>query len=127
VGKGMSIGSGAGRRFECSNVSLRTLILFAYDIRKHQLSGGPGWLDDDRYDIDARPSREDAAKEPENLTPESSERLRARVRSLLADRFGLTVHSERLPDSKYEQSSIRVEDQGAGVTDESGPGLVTAV
>ena len=108
----MSIGSGAGRRFECSNVSLRTLILFAYDIREHRLSGGPGWLDDDRYDIDARPSREDAAKEPENSTPESSERLRARVRSLLADRFGLTVHSERLPDSKYEQSSIRVEDKG---------------
>src|SRR3954454_18516589 len=41
------------------NVTLREMILFAYDIRDHQLSGLSGWMNSDRYDVFAKPSQND--------------------------------------------------------------------
>jgi uncharacterized protein (TIGR03435 family) len=91
---GMSLNRVPGGGFNCSNVTLRMLITFAYDIRDHQLSGGPGWIDTDRYDITARLDHDSAAAEPQGFSDASSARLRARVRALLADRFKLAVRSE---------------------------------
>jgi uncharacterized protein (TIGR03435 family) len=45
-----------------------------------QLTGGPGWLDTDMYDIVATTGR------PEKITPEESRLL---LRNLLAHRFAL--------------------------------------
>ena len=93
---GMSINRSPGGAFSATNVSLKMLVTFAYDIRPHQLSGGAGWMDSDRWDIVARPSAEDAAAEPKTYSPNdgSQDRLRQRVQALLADRFKLAVHSE---------------------------------
>ncbi len=93
---GMSLNRAPGGRFTATNVTLNMLVTFAYDIRPHQLSGAPGWMNSDRYDIVARPSAKDAAAEPQGDSggPEARERFRQRVRALLADRFQLVVHKE---------------------------------
>ena len=84
-----------GGGLNATNVTVRFLIAFAYDIRDHQLSGGPAWLDTDRWDVLAKPSSDAAAAEPgSNFDAASTERLRLRMRTLLADRFQLVVHRE---------------------------------
>jgi uncharacterized protein (TIGR03435 family) len=55
----------------------------AWNVKDFQVSGGAGWMDTERYDIDAV-----AAK------PFTTEELRTMLRALLAERFGLVVHSE---------------------------------
>jgi uncharacterized protein (TIGR03435 family) len=74
----------AGGRFVTSNTSLRLLITWTYDIGDERLAGAPGWLDSVRFDV--------AAKAP-NENPTLDE-LHSMMKSLLADRFKLRVHTE---------------------------------
>ncbi len=72
-----------------TNVTLKMLVAFAYDVRDYQIAGGPNWLDSERYDILAKP---DLSTGP-GPTAEAARRelLRARVQTLLADRFQLKL------------------------------------
>ena len=65
------------------NLTLRALIRIAYGVMDEQLSG-PGWLNDTRFTITARP--------PSGY---QSAHLPVLMRNLLADRFGLVVHHEK--------------------------------
>src|SRR5215831_6482660 len=49
----------AGGGVRAINVTLRGMILFAYDIREQQLVGAPSWLDSVRYDVEAKPAEKD--------------------------------------------------------------------
>jgi len=64
------------------NVSLKTVIRWAYHVMDHQISG-PDWLGHQRFDI--------VAKAP---TPAPEAELRIMLQALLAERFKLTVHRE---------------------------------
>lgn len=84
-----------------TNIPLRAIITMAYGIRDFQLSGGPGWIGTDRYDIIAKPERIENAVEPPDPRSMKDDQRKVRdaqwterVRSLLADRFGLVVHKE---------------------------------
>jgi uncharacterized protein (TIGR03435 family) len=84
-----------------TNVPLRALITMAYGIRDFQLSGGPGWVGTDRYDIVAKPERVEQAATgpaPDAMTDSQrstrDEQWKERVRTLLADRFALAIHKE---------------------------------
>src|SRR5687767_10250581 len=68
---------------------MRGLITGAYRVRGFQLTGGPAWLDSERFDIEARA--------PESAAPD----MGAMVRALLADRFKLVVHIETKGDVVY--------------------------
>ena len=89
------------------NMPLRALITNAYGIRDFQLSGGPGWIATERYDIIAKPEKAESAAPPElNKMTEDQRKSRneewsERVRSLLADRFGLVVHKETKEQPVY--------------------------
>src|SRR5882724_1380896 len=72
------------------NQSLRALIRIAYGVRDDQISGGPKWLDSDRYNIDAKAVG--AAKDPQLLLM---------LRSLLVDRFKLLIHKDSRPFSGF--------------------------
>ena len=92
---------GAGGSFTASYTTLRALITVAFDVRDLQISGAPGWIGTERYDIEAKIGpREWAAlsTDPRDLTDEQrkagDDRTRERLRSLLAERFGLVVHRE---------------------------------
>lgn len=58
----------------------------AYGVQEYQVSGGPGWMESDRFDIDAKPAA-DATREQMLLM----------LRTLLADRFQLKLHHDTKP------------------------------
>jgi uncharacterized protein (TIGR03435 family) len=87
-GPGWSVSRGVGGRFTAENVPLRALITFAYEIRDQQLTGAPRWIDDDRFDIVAKPDR------TVPVGPQGEAAIKGMVRSLLAERFDLVVHRE---------------------------------
>jgi uncharacterized protein (TIGR03435 family) len=97
----MSINDAAGGQLNCTNVPLRMLLTFAYDMRDYQILNAPAWADSERYDIMAKLSAEDAAKEPPRHSAASDSRIRWRTQALLADRFGLKVHEEKREMSVY--------------------------
>ena len=84
-------------RFVAANIPLRLLIRTAYQIQDDQIVGGPDWLATDRFDIDAR-----APQTPDGPYAQLGDRLR----TLLADRFKLTTHTEKreLPVFALERS-----------------------
>ena len=74
-----------GRQFYATNVSLSYIISFAYELHPGQITGGPGWLDTERFDVVATP----------NVVSPTIEQLRTMLQKLLADRFRLTFHDAR--------------------------------
>jgi uncharacterized protein (TIGR03435 family) len=84
--------------FSASNVDLKMLIANAYGVKPDQISGGPGWIDSNRYDIEAKVVAANGAT-PQPLTREQSNLM---LRSLLADRFKLAVHNETKEAPIYE-------------------------
>jgi len=44
----------AGNRFVATGQPLRSLIAEAYRVRNFQILGGPNWIDDDQWDIEAK-------------------------------------------------------------------------
>ncbi len=42
-----------GGRLKATNCTLKLLIMGAYGVAAHQISGGPSWLDAERFDITA--------------------------------------------------------------------------
>jgi uncharacterized protein (TIGR03435 family) len=77
------------------NMSLRSLIQMAYGIRDFQLVG-PGWLSSTSFDIAAKPSGE-----------YKHEQLQPLMRSLLAERFKLTVHHESKQVQAYSLVTLK--------------------
>src|SRR5207249_10978526 len=63
-----------GGRLNVTNGTLRMLIRFAYNVDDVQISGGPSWMDSDRYDI--------VAKGEGNAT---LDQIRVMLQTLLAD------------------------------------------
>src|SRR5882757_2232167 len=41
-------------KFTMRNATLRAIIMIAYHIRAAAIIGGPGWIDSDRFEIDAK-------------------------------------------------------------------------
>jgi uncharacterized protein (TIGR03435 family) len=76
-----SIESGPGS-VTMRNVHLKAAIRWAYGVQDYQISG-PGWLNDDWFDIFAK-----------SAAPASETELRRMLQTLLADRFKLTIHRE---------------------------------
>jgi bla regulator protein blaR1 len=91
---------GGGLRI--TGATLQILISIAYGLHPFQISGGPKWIDADRFDIDARLTTSDAAL-PANpaLTREDQRNAAEGLRSLLADRFLLTFHQETREQSLF--------------------------
>jgi uncharacterized protein (TIGR03435 family) len=65
-----------------AGVTARKMILEAFHLTQYQLSEGSGWLDSDRFNLEAK-----AEGANEN-------QLRQMLQALLADRFKLVVHRE---------------------------------
>jgi uncharacterized protein (TIGR03435 family) len=88
-------------RFTATNVTLRMLIRNAYQLQDFQISGGPGWLTSDHFDIVAK--IESTVQDSINaarggigpsVPGQGPNPLQLMVRSLLAERFKLVVHTE---------------------------------
>lgn len=94
----VQLGPGPGGGFRATNISVRQLITFAYDIQDFQIEGSPSWLASQRYDILAKPERAEGAADPRKMSGAEQlsfiNQLRRRVQSLLADRFQLAIHRD---------------------------------
>jgi uncharacterized protein (TIGR03435 family) len=90
-------------RFTATNVTLRMLIRTAYQLQDFQISGGPNWLASDRFDIVAKieAGDQDAMPAGPPVPGQGPTRLQLMIRSLLADRFKLTVHTETKEEPIY--------------------------
>ncbi|HEV8145608.1 MAG TPA: TIGR03435 family protein [Bryobacteraceae bacterium] len=66
-----------------SNVTLRLMMTIAYSVTDRQISGAPGWVDTDRFDIEARAAR-----------PGTVDELHDMLANLLEERFKLKVRRE---------------------------------
>lgn len=71
-------GSSSPTRFHAAAITLRTALGYAYGMDEFRILGGPDWVSSEWWEISARTDR-----------ARSGDELRAMVRSLLADRFGL--------------------------------------
>jgi uncharacterized protein (TIGR03435 family) len=76
------IGSFQGR-FSATNVTLRMLLRNAYGLQDFRMSGGPSWIDSERFDIEAKA---DGIATPQQV--------QAMLRTLLEERFKLNAKTE---------------------------------
>jgi uncharacterized protein (TIGR03435 family) len=72
------------------NMTLRAIAAEAYGMREAQVVGGPKWLDDERFDIDAK-----------SAGPTQGNGLWLMLQTLLAERFQFAVHRENRTVSGY--------------------------
>jgi uncharacterized protein (TIGR03435 family) len=142
AGRGVMIQFAPGGRFVAKNVTLKSLIAMAFDVREFQLSGGPAWAGATRYDIEAKAESGAPEDDPHQIkTDEQREkfqqRQRMRIQALLADRFQLKVahgtkelpiyalkiakNGPKLQESKEEEGGAN-QFQGVRI---SGPGQMT--
>ncbi len=77
-------------RLVMTGLTLRALILEAYGVQGFQTAGGPGWVDSDRFDVQAVTAGSN-----------SREQLLEMLQAVLADRFGLVLHRETRALSGY--------------------------
>jgi uncharacterized protein (TIGR03435 family) len=78
-------------RFTASNVTAKMLIGTAYGVKEFQISGGPSWINSDRFDIDAK-VEDSLAEQLRKLTrAEQQAQTALMIRSLLLDRFKLQI------------------------------------
>jgi len=75
-------GTGDPGRIHYADMSLKNLLMKAYDVRGFQIQG-PSWLDTERVDVNA------------TMPPETTkEQFRVMLRNLLVERFRITLHRE---------------------------------
>jgi len=85
-----------------SQVPIFNLICWAYRIDFDYLSGGPSWVRSDRYDIQAKPEKFEGAEDPTApISEQRANRVRERVKALLAERFHLAVRTETKESEVY--------------------------
>jgi uncharacterized protein (TIGR03435 family) len=89
------VGTNRSADFRAREASMRRLIADAYAVRTFEIYGGPGWMDSERYNIDAK--REVNPKRPQT-GQQSFETIWAdmllRLQTLLEDRCKLKFHRE---------------------------------
>lgn len=103
--RGGGISAIGGGRFSARNIPFKILLATAYEVNFEQISGGPSWLDSERYDVEAKPDRLATTKQ-----------IHVMLQKLLAERFGLVLRRETkempilalVPDKGI--SKIRVHD-----------------
>ena len=93
--RGSKIDFQPGGRFIATNYPLQLIISVAWGVpfnRSPRLSGGPDWIRSDRYDIEAKAG---AGSIPPGLSAaDQKARMRQMLRTLLIDRFQLSMSSE---------------------------------
>jgi len=84
-------------RLSTQNTTLKQLVAAAYHVNDYQVTGGPKWIDSDRFDIEAKAA--DAAKPP------SDKELMIMLQKLLEQRFAITVRRDTREQQVYALQS----------------------
>jgi uncharacterized protein (TIGR03435 family) len=81
--RGGGISAIGGGRFRATNIPFKILLATAYDVNFEQISGGPDWLDSERFDVEAK---------PDSLA--TTQQIHLMLQKLLTERFGLVLRRE---------------------------------
>lgn len=98
-----------GAGYTASYVPVKLMIAFMYRIPARQIMGGPRWLEEDRYDVEAKADKKYTVDD-----------LNTMYQNLLADRFHLKFHIETREANAYvltidkSGSKMKVNDQPQG-------------
>jgi len=90
-----------GQSYAATNVPVKLMIKLMFHLSDRQISGGPGWIETDPYDVEAKADG-----------PHAIDELHVMFQNLLIDRFKLQFHKEMRTLPAYEL-----------VVDRSGPKL----
>lgn len=132
---GIALATFPGGRILTNMLTLDHFICEAFAIQRFQLVGGPQWLRDERWDIEAKPPAGSAASRANprmwKLPPNADQRMM--MQSLLADRFALRWHRETREDTvffltktdklKLRPAKDKEDFPWVGTTRSTGPGL----
>jgi uncharacterized protein (TIGR03435 family) len=80
-------------RWVATNFTLKNLLALAYDMNPRTISGGPGWMESEHFNIEAIA--------PGDVRPTRLEQMQM-LRALLVERFGLKFHRQEKEFSIYE-------------------------
>ena len=83
-------------RLAATGITLKRLMMTAYNVQDFRIVGGPDWMVSRRWDVQAKPDR-----------VVSPEQIRPMLRALLENRFQLRSHSEKRQLPVYELSVDR--------------------
>jgi uncharacterized protein (TIGR03435 family) len=79
-----------GQQYEALNCPVKLMLQAAYRVKAEQITGGPGWLDSEPFDMEAR------AERPANI-----DELHVMLVNLLTERLHLKFHKEMREMSVY--------------------------
>jgi uncharacterized protein (TIGR03435 family) len=131
--RAMSMGPAPGGRFVATNTTARDVIAWAYQQPRDVVTGGPSWVDSERFDIEAK--ADTAVAEPT---------MHVMVTRMLVDDFKLRAHAERRdmagfamtvkradgalgPKITFIADACRDTTAGANAADDRPPCLMSAV
>ena len=75
-----------GQEVTTTAVTVNWMIKLAFNVHAHQISGGPSWIDSERYDTVGQP---DIPGQP------NRDQMKLMIQKLLADRFQFRFHTEK--------------------------------
>jgi uncharacterized protein (TIGR03435 family) len=82
-------------RIDYPFMTLKSILMTAYGVKNYQISG-PGWLDTERFDINA------------TMAPDTTkEQFQAMLQNLLLDRFKMSVHREKKESATYSLELVK--------------------
>lgn len=97
-----------GGRFTATGVTVKMLIMQAYKVPAYEILGGPSWILNDKWDVEAK---------ADGIQGDHSAEL---MQSLLADRFQLKVHRETKQVPEYALVVAKGGSKMKASTNESG-------
>jgi uncharacterized protein (TIGR03435 family) len=89
-----SFGGRPGGMIVVQNNTLRNIIRNVWGLQGFQIVGGPDWINNDRWDINAK-APESLIRQTQQQSQQQQQQLMLMMRTLLADRFKLVVHNEK--------------------------------
>jgi uncharacterized protein (TIGR03435 family) len=95
-----------GGRIAVTNYSLSAMLQEAFHVQPFQIAGGPRWIREDRYNLEAKPpaSSQSSKSNPANPKLPPNNEQRRMLQTLLIDRFQLKFHREMREGPVYNLS-----------------------
>lgn len=99
---GMGLGNSTPDTISLANTSVRSLLAHAYGLPEWAIVGGPDWIHNTEYDIQAKILPDDHGVVPQMNRTE----IREGIKEILTQRFGLISHFETRKIPVFELSVI---------------------
>lgn len=107
--------------FTARGITLQRLIEMAYHVQDSQLSGGPDWLNSQKFDIDAKMNSAVAEALRNQGSPQNGFDDQIALKTLLAHRFNLALHPEARSLSVYD---LVIADGGSRLKESQGQSFI---